>query len=85
VSAEAALGVTLVNAPFGGPAAAYEEDFPDVLGTTPGASVLLRYGTGTVAAVGIPGSAALVGFPLEVVESDAQLSTLLGALVAFVD
>ena len=85
ISAEAALGISLVNAPFGGPAAAYEEDFPDVLGTTPGASVLLRYGTATVAAVGIPGSAALVGFPLEVVESDAQLSTLLGALVAFVD
>jgi len=84
VSAEAALGVTLLNAPFGGASAAYPEDYPDVLGTAAGASVLLRYGTGTPAAVGIPGSAALVGFPLEVVESDAQLDVLLGALLAFV-
>jgi hypothetical protein len=63
VSAEAALGITLVNAPFGGPAAAYEEDFPDVLGTAPGASVLLRYGTGTVSRGGHPGQHRAGGLP----------------------
>lgn len=85
VSAESALGITLVDAPFGGPAAAYLEDFPDILGTAAGGTVLLRYGTGTPAAVGISGSTALVGFPLEVVESDAQLGALSSALLAFVD
>lgn len=84
VSAESALGITLVNAPFGGPSAPYAEDYPDVLGAAAGGTVLLRYGTGTAAAVGIPGSTALVGFPLEVIESDAQLDALLTALLDFV-
>lgn len=84
VDAAAALGAAFTGVAFGGPAAPYEEDYPDVLGALSGASVLLRYGTGDPAAVGIAGKAALVGFPLEVVESDAQLATLLGALLGFV-
>jgi hypothetical protein len=84
VDSDAALGATFGGVAFGGPLAAYEEDYPDVLGALAGGSVLLRYGTGGAAAVGVAGQAALVGFPLEVVESDAQRAALVAALLSFV-
>ncbi|MCA9577829.1 MAG: hypothetical protein KC668_20480 [Myxococcales bacterium] len=78
-----ALGGAFVDLGFGGPNAAYEEDFPDVLSAGMGADVLLRYGTGGAAAVGVAGRAVLVGFPLEVVDDDAQRTALTTALLAF--
>lgn len=68
---------------FGGAGAPYPEDYPDVLAAHGGAQAILTYDTGGVAAVGIPGKAALVGFPLEVVDSGA-LQKLVGGLVGFV-
>ncbi len=69
---------------FGGPNAPYIEDFPDILGSATGASTILQYANGMTAAVGRPGKSAVLGFPLETVEEDAALSSLLRALVGYV-
>jgi hypothetical protein len=71
---------------FGGAAAPYAEEFPDTFTTTGGGAVVLRYGGsgGPAAAVGIAGRAVIVGFPLETIESAAQLDAVVDALVAFV-
>ncbi|HRE92330.1 MAG TPA: hypothetical protein PK095_24655, partial [Myxococcota bacterium] len=69
---------------FGTSTAPYIEDFPDVLATTAGATIILRYGNDMVAGVGRAGASALLGLPLETVESDAALAGLLSALVDFV-
>jgi hypothetical protein len=71
------------NTPFGGPGAPYPEDFPDILGTASGASIILQYANGMTAGVGRAGESAVLGFPLETVESDTQLATLLAALRGF--
>ncbi len=71
--------------PFGGTAAPYPEDFADTFTAGAGATVVLRYGSGGAAAVGIAGRAVIVGFPLEVVESPATLAALVPALVGFVN
>jgi hypothetical protein len=46
--------------------------------------VVLRYGSGGAAAVGLAGRAVTVGFPLETVDDPATLDTLVPALLAFV-
>ncbi len=68
---------------FGGAGAPYPEDYPDLLTTYGESQAILTYGTGGIAAVGIPGKAALVGFPLEVVDGGA-LQVLVTGLVGFV-
>jgi hypothetical protein len=72
------------NFNFGGSGAPYAEDYPDTLGASGGASVLLKYDTGTNAAVGLSGKAVLVGFPLETIEDDAKRGQVLDALLDFV-
>jgi hypothetical protein len=67
---------------FGGPGAPYPAISPDVLGATPGGQVLLEYGTGQAAAVGLPGKGALVGFQLELVGA-AHLGAVARALLSF--
>jgi hypothetical protein len=69
---------------YAGPGAPYAEDWPDALTAAPSGEVLLRYGSGSAAAVGIAGQAALVGFPLELVDSDADRASVVKALVAYV-
>jgi hypothetical protein len=69
---------------YGGVGAPYVEDYPDALLTAAGASVLLRYGSGKVAAVGNRGGGALVGLPLELMDRSADRTALVGALVTFV-
>ena len=69
---------------FGTDLAPYPEDFPDVLSARSGAQVLLTYEGGAAAAVGVPGSAALVGFPLETIVSDATLREVLAGLIEYV-
>jgi len=69
---------------FGGSAAPYREDFPDSFTAGPGAMVVVQYASGGAAALGLPGRAAIVGFPLETVESPAALAALVPALLAFV-
>jgi len=68
---------------YAGAGAAYPEDFPDVLGAAPGGEVALQYGNGKSAAAGVFGQSVVVGFPLELVDSDADLATLVAALVGF--
>jgi hypothetical protein len=72
--------------PFGyaGAGTPYVEDYPDALLTASGASVLLRYASSKVAAVGRQGRSALVGFPLELMDQPADLGTLVGALLGYV-
>jgi hypothetical protein len=69
---------------FGGAGAPYPEDFPDVLGLASGAVALLSYPDGAAAAVGLPGRAALVAFPLELVMDTGERSALLAGLLGFV-
>jgi hypothetical protein len=69
---------------FGTSASPYIEDFPDVLTTASGATIILRYGNDMVAGVGRAGKSAVLGFPLETIESDAALTTLIDALITFV-
>ena len=69
---------------YGGPNAPYPEDSPDALSPLGGAELLLQYGNGMGAAVGIPGRAALVGFPLELMDNDVDRAALLKELIAFV-
>ncbi|HTM20369.1 MAG TPA: hypothetical protein VL172_07680, partial [Kofleriaceae bacterium] len=54
----------LTGVGFAGPSAPYAEEFPDAFTATGGGAVLLRYGSGSAAAVGLAGRGALVGFPL---------------------
>lgn len=69
---------------FGTSTSPYIEDYPDVLATATSATILLRYGNDMIAAVGRAGSSAVVGFPLETLESDAALAALLEALISYV-
>ncbi|MFT7578815.1 MAG: hypothetical protein ACI9MR_000476 [Myxococcota bacterium] len=69
---------------YGGVGAAYEEDFPDVLRATGGGEVLLTYGDGRPAAVGIAGRAAVLGFPLELVNTASDRAALVAALINYV-
>ena len=68
---------------YAGPGAPYEEDYPDALEPIGQGEVVLAYGTGTAAAVGVPGAAVLVGFPLELVDDDADRAAVAGALLGF--
>ncbi|MEO7331131.1 MAG: hypothetical protein ABI193_21320, partial [Minicystis sp.] len=69
---------------YGGPTAPYPEDSPDALSPFNGGEVLLQYGNGMGAAVGLPGKAVLVAFPLELMDEPADRAALLKKLVAFV-
>lgn len=69
---------------FGGPTALYPEDYPDTFTAGGGATALLSYAGGASAAVGIAGRAAIVGFPLEVIDDDATRAAVVRALLAFV-
>lgn len=69
---------------FGGPDAPYREEFPDTFTTTGGGVVLLQYAGGAAAAVGLAHRAALVGFPLEVIDRPDELAAVVAALLAFV-
>ena len=69
---------------FGGSSDAYREDYPDVFTANPGSTTLLKYSTGGVAAAGIEGKTAVLGFPLEVVSDDNDRATLVDALLDFV-
>jgi hypothetical protein len=82
VSGVGALGA-LGTFGFGGPGAAYEEDYPDVLSVAGGGEELLRYATGGSAAIGVAGSGVLVGFPLELVDDESVLDALVAELLAF--
>ncbi|HEY3448189.1 MAG TPA: hypothetical protein VGK67_17670 [Myxococcales bacterium] len=73
----------LASFSYSGPGAPYQEEYPDVLGATAAAQVILLYGNGQAAGVGIPGSTAVVGFPLELMDGQADLAALVGALLAF--
>jgi hypothetical protein len=73
---------SLASFGFSGTGAAYQDAYPDVL-TASGGTVLLTYGTGTAAAVGIAGKGALVGFPLELVDTAPHLSAVVKALLAY--
>ncbi|PKN56461.1 MAG: hypothetical protein CVU56_16000 [Deltaproteobacteria bacterium HGW-Deltaproteobacteria-14] len=68
---------------YGGPGAAYPEDFPDALSAAAGGEIALRYASGQGAAAGVFGQSVVVGFPLELVDSDADLAALASALVGF--
>jgi hypothetical protein len=68
---------------YGGPKAPYAEDYPDALKIGTGGSVVLRYGSGQAAAVGIAGKGVLVGFPLELVDDPATRAALVAKLVKF--
>jgi hypothetical protein len=68
---------------IGGPGAAYPVASPDALGATANGEVVLEYGSGGAAAVGRPGRAALVAFPLELVAAGPPRDTLVQALLAF--
>lgn len=71
------LGFAGVNAPYACP-------YPDVLGANASGDVLMLYGNGKVAAVGVAGRAAMVGFPLEIIDSPAQRAAVVQALLSFV-
>lgn len=73
--------------PFGysGGDAPYQEDFPDALSPQPGAEVLLSYDNGLAAAVGNEHRAALLGFPLELVDDPEALASLLQALRTYLE
>ncbi len=45
--------------------------------------MLLEYGTGTAAAVGLAGKGALVGFPLELVDTAPHLAAVVKALLGY--
>ena len=79
VGALAALGTV----GYGGAGAPYAEDYPDAFVPTLGGEVLLAYATGSAAAVGRPGRGALVGFPLELVDTPGELAALVGALLGY--
>ena len=78
----AGLGV----APFGygGAGAPYPEDYPDAFVATGSGLVLLDYENGMHAAVGIAGRAAIVGFPLELIDDASARAEVVAALLAFV-
>ena len=69
---------------YSGAQAPYDEDYPDVLTAPSGSQVVLQYGNGMGAAAGIPGSACLVGFPLELIDSAADRRAVVTALLSFV-
>ena len=69
---------------FGGAGAPYACSSPDALAVAAGGTVLLDYGTGKAAAVGAAGKGALVGFPLELIDSKAYRDAVVKALLAFV-
>jgi hypothetical protein len=79
-----ANSLTVDGMGFGGPDAPYAEEFPDSFTTTGAGTVVLQYGTGAAAAVGIAGRGVLVGFPLELMDDPADLSAVLAALIDFV-
>ena len=72
-------------APFavGGAGAPYPAPTLDVLSVTQGGAVVLQYGNGKVAAVGLAGKAALVGFPVELTGS-SQMAAVMKALLGFI-
>ncbi|MFT3764595.1 MAG: hypothetical protein QM820_03620 [Minicystis sp.] len=70
---------------FAGASAPYACPYPDALTATASGTVLLTYGSGKTAAVGVPGRGALVGFPLELIDAPAARAAVLAALIAFVD
>ncbi|MFO0757251.1 MAG: hypothetical protein U0359_12220 [Byssovorax sp.] len=69
---------------YGGAGAPYPENSPDALGVSGGGQVVLEYGNGMNAGVGVPGKAVLVAFPLEVIDQPADRAALLAKLIAFV-
>jgi len=69
---------------FGGPSAPYLEDYPDVLATATGGTIVLQYGNGSTAAAGKANRSVVVGFPLEVIDDDARLGEVVKALLGFV-
>ncbi len=81
VDAAGALGA-IPSFGYSGPGAAYQDAYPDAF-TASGGTVLLTYGTGTAAAVGIPGKGVLVGFPLELVDTAPHLAAVVKALLAY--
>lgn len=80
-----AAGDTSITADFGGAGAPYPEEFPDTFATTGLGAVVLAYGTGAPAAVGLAGRAVIVGFPLETIEDPDDLDAVVAALRGFVD
>lgn len=68
---------------FAGPGAPYDEDYPDVLTSAGAGELLLLYDQGGGAAVGIASRAVLVGFPLELVDTDDDRALLVDALLEF--
>jgi hypothetical protein len=82
VSGTGALG-SVGSFTFSGASGPYQVAYPDVY-SEDGGDVLLEYGNGKIAAVGIAHRAAAVGFPIELVDDPAARSALAKALVAFV-
>jgi len=69
---------------FGGAGTLYDEDFPDALNAATGARVVLSYPDGKGAAVGVPAKSVVVGFPLELIDTESDLKAVLDGLVGFV-
>jgi hypothetical protein len=69
---------------YAGPGAAYEENSPDAFSVTMTGEVLLEYRSGQPAAVGIASKGALVGFPLELIDSPSIRAEVVAGLVAYV-
>jgi hypothetical protein len=81
VAGQGPLG-SIPSVAIGGSGAPYALASPDVLGAVPGGVVLLEYGSGRAAAVGLPGKSAYVAFPLEL-SARASLAPLARALLSF--
>ncbi|HVY49879.1 MAG TPA: hypothetical protein VHB21_28485, partial [Minicystis sp.] len=64
----------------GGP---YRVAYPDAFTATGAGDLVLAYGNGDGAAVGVAGRAVIVGFPLELVDDAARRRAVTRALVAF--
>lgn len=69
---------------YAGPGAPYDEDSPDALSAGVSGEVLLEYGSGQAAAVGVPHKGALVGFPLELVDDEAARDLMVERLLSYV-
>lgn len=68
---------------FAGAGTPYACPYPDVLTATGSGDVLLVYGTGKAAAVGIAGRGALVGFPLELIDSAGARAVVVASVLRF--
>ncbi|MFO0555017.1 MAG: hypothetical protein U0271_41955 [Polyangiaceae bacterium] len=78
-------GTTVVSVGFAGANAAYPEEYPDAFDPTGlGVEAIAYDGAPFAAAVGVPGRSVIVGFPLELIDSDADRADVVAELIDFV-